>query len=80
MPPVDETPFLCSADDVDFAKECPRSYDVQYMTSDEKEEWIEQLISGVDVVKTEIVDPAASFHAPDPPQENPEEDFTSHSG
>ena len=50
------------------------------MTSDEREEWIEQLLSGVDVVKTEIVDPAASFHAPDPPQENPEEDFTSHSG
>ena len=50
------------------------------MTSDEREVWIEQLLSGVDVDKTEIPDPVASSHTLDPPQENPEEDFTSCSG
>ena len=74
-------PMLCRrcGEPGHFAKECPRSYDVRYMTSEEKKEWIEQLLSDADVAKTEIPDPTASSHATDPPQENPA-DFTSHSG
>ena len=74
-------PMLCRrcGEPGHFAKECPRSYDVRYMTSEEKEEWIEQLLSDADVAKAEIPDPTVSSHATDPPQENPA-DFTSHSG
>jgi hypothetical protein len=67
-----------------FARECPKSYNVHYMTSDEREGWIEHLLSGVDVAAAE-----AQCPTPEPPvapletletSESVEEDFTSHSG
>jgi len=64
-----------------FARECPKSYDVRYMTSDEWEGWIKHLLSGADVAAAE-----AQCPTPEPPEvpletsESVEEDFTSRSG
>jgi hypothetical protein len=66
-----------------FARECPKSYDVCYMTSDEREGWIEHLLSEADVVTA-----GAQCLTPEPPEaslemlktsESVEDDFTSHS-
>lgn len=65
-------------------RECPKSYDVHYMTSDEREGWIEHLLSGVDVAAGD-----AQCLTPEPPEalletsetsESVEEGFTSRSG
>jgi len=79
-------PMLCRrcGEPGHFARECPKSYDVRYMTSDEREGWIEHLLSGADVAAAE-----AQCPTPEPPvapletsemSESVEEDFTSHSG
>ena len=79
-------PMLCRrcGEPGHFARECPKSYDVRYMTSDEREGWIEHLLSGADVAAAE-----AQYPTPEPPvvpsetsetSESVDEDFTSHSG
>jgi hypothetical protein len=64
-------------------RECLKSYNVCYMTSDEQENWIEHLLSGVDVATAE-----AQCLTPELPEapletsetlESVEEDFTSRS-
>src|SRR6267154_4377886 len=60
-----------------FARECPKAYDVRYMSSDEREDWIEHLLSGSDVAAAGGQSPT-----PDTPEipsewsEGAEEDFT----
>jgi hypothetical protein len=65
-------------------RECPKSYDVRYMTLDEREGWIEHLLLEADVATVE-----AQCPTPEPPEvpletletlESVKEDFTSHSG
>ena len=63
-----------------FARECLKIYDVCYMASDERESWIEHLLSGANVAAAEM-----QCLTPEPPEvpletsESGEKDFTSHS-
>jgi hypothetical protein len=36
-----------------FARECPKTYDVRYISLDEREDWIEHLLSGSDAAAAE---------------------------
>jgi hypothetical protein len=75
-------PMLCRhcGEPGHFTRECPKAYDVRYMSLDEKEDWIECLLSGSDVAAAEVQSPI-----PETPEtslrqsEGTEEDFTSHS-
>jgi Retrotransposon gag protein/Zinc knuckle len=66
-----------------FARECPRGFDVRYMSSDEREDWIEHLLSQADVA---AVADRPLTPTPEAPETAPQasegegEDFTSHSG
>jgi hypothetical protein len=66
-----------------FTRECPKAYDVRYMSSDERENWIERLLSGSNVAAAEAQSPFPE--TPETPEiplrqsEGMEEDFTSHS-
>jgi hypothetical protein len=64
-----------------FARECPKVYDVHYMSSDEREDWIEHILSRSDVAAAEAQ--PLTLETPKIPSERSEgaeEDFTSHSG
>ena len=64
-----------------FARECPKGYNVRYMTVDERQDWIKHLLSKADVVATQTLTPDLET-TEGPPKEvsKPEEDFTSRSG
>ena len=34
-------------------KDCPRGFDVRYMTADERDDWMEQLLAAKDVAEAE---------------------------
>jgi hypothetical protein len=56
-----------------FTRECPKAYDICYMSSDEREDWIECLLSRSDVATAKT--PEILLRQ----SEGTEEDFTSHS-
>ena len=64
-----------------FARECPKSYDVRYMTLDKRQDWIEHLLSDVDVTAAQTPTPdLETVESPPKRASEAEEDFTSHSG
>jgi hypothetical protein len=76
-------PMLCRrcGEPGHFARECPKAYDVCYMSLDEREDWIEHLLSASDVAAAEAQSP--TLETPKillERSEGVEEDFTSHSG
>jgi hypothetical protein len=76
-------PMLCRrcGEPGHFARECPKAYDVRYMSLDEREDWIEHLLSGSDVAAAEAQSPTPETpEIPSERSEGAEEDFTSHSG
>jgi hypothetical protein len=62
-----------------FARECPKSYDVWYMTSDERQDWIEHLLSEVDVTvaQTPTSKTLETMESPPKGASEVEEDFMS---
>jgi len=79
-----KNPTRCSADAVEsrtLCEECPKGYDVRYMTLDERQDWIKHLLSEADVTATHTPTPDSET-TEGPPKEvsEPEEDFTSRSG
>jgi hypothetical protein len=76
-------PMLCRrcGEPGHFARECPKSYDVRYMTSDERQDWIEHLLSDADVTVVQTPTPdSETMESPPKGASEAEEDFTSHSG
>jgi hypothetical protein len=64
-----------------FARECPKAYDVRYMSLDEREDWIEHLLSGSSAAAAEAQSPLPeTLEILSERSEGAEEDFTSHSG
>jgi hypothetical protein len=64
-----------------FAREFPKGYDMPYMTVDERQDWIEHLLSEADVVATQTLTPdLETGEGPPKGASEPEEDFTSRSG
>ncbi len=64
-----------------FARECPKSYDVRYMTLDERQDWIEHLLSDADVAAAQTPTPdSETVEGPPKGASEAEEDFASHSG
>jgi hypothetical protein len=66
-----------------FARECSKVYDVRYMFSDEREDWIECLLSGSNVAAAEaqssLPETLETLEIPLRQSGGTEEDFTSHS-
>ena len=76
------TPVLCRRcrEAGHFARDCPKVYDVHYMTLEEKETWIEQHVTAADVVVADS--PSETPETPEIPEdlsEGPEQGFASHS-
>jgi hypothetical protein len=64
-----------------FARECPKSYDVRYMTSDERQDWIKHLLSDADVMAAQTLTPdLETVESPPKGASEAEKDFMSHSG
>jgi hypothetical protein len=64
-----------------FARDCLKAYDVHYMTSDKREDWIEHILSEADVAVTEAQSPLPE--TPETPLEQSEgvdKDFMFHRG
>jgi len=60
---------------------CPKSYDVRYMTLDERQDWIEHLLSDADVAAAQTPTPdSETVEGPPKGAGEAEEDFASHSG
>ena len=76
------TPVLCRRcrEAGHFARDCPKAYDVRYMTLEEKETWIEQHITAADVaVADALSETPENPEIPEDLSEGPEQGFASHS-
>jgi hypothetical protein len=64
-----------------FIRECPKAYDICYMFSDEREDWIKCLLSRSDMATAEAQSPTPkTLKILLKQSEGTEGDFTSHSG
>ena len=71
----------CCGEPGHFARECPKGYDVQYMTLDERQDWIEHLLSEADVAAMQTLTPDLETGESSPKGASElEEDFMSRSG
>src|SRR5258705_70422 len=70
----------CCGEPGHFARECPKGYDVRNMTVDERQDWIEHLLSEADVLVTRTPTPdSESVEGPPTRVNRSEADFTSRS-
>ena len=62
-------------------RDCLKTFDVCYMTLEEKETWIEQHLTAADVAAVDTLSEIPETpESPERPLEDPEQGFTSHSG
>ena len=77
------TPVLCRhfGEVGHFARDCPKAYDIRYMTLEEKETWIEQHITAADVaVADALSETLETLEILEDLSKGPEQGFASHSG
>jgi hypothetical protein len=77
------TPVLCRRcrEVGHFARDCPKVYDVRYMTLEKKETWIEQHLTAADVAVADAPsETPETLEVPEDLSEGLEQGFTSHSG